>query len=315
VLSLPALGTLLLAGALTTLVGDVRWGPFSVLPVAFACLSPLIVIPAVPVALVAIQRRRWATLVLPVSATALPWAFVVAYALPAHPPAGRTVPLRAMIVTAHDGSASAPDIVSAVRSQHTDVLIVTELSSRLAHDLTAAGLPETLTARYVSVPDPGMSPTAGIGIFSRFDTGPVTTFGATHWPAVTARVMVGRAVVTLVAGHAVQPSANHLDQWRHDLAAFGAAKRIKGPVLVLVNLNATPWNPQFRWILSGRLHDAADVLGRGLRPTWPSWTPVPLLPADHALVAGLGVTDQAALPIDGTDHRALSVGLAVPVAQ
>jgi endonuclease/exonuclease/phosphatase (EEP) superfamily protein YafD len=81
---------------------------------------------------------------------------------------------------------------------------------------------------------------------------------------------------------------------------------------VLTNLNATPWNAQFRWVVSGRLHDSADVLGRGLRPTWPNWSPVPLLPTDHALVAGLGVTELSALPIEGSDHRALSVGLLVP---
>ncbi|HEY6794758.1 MAG TPA: endonuclease/exonuclease/phosphatase family protein [Kineosporiaceae bacterium] len=311
-LTLPALGTLLLAWALTTIVGDVPWGPFGVLPVAFACLSPIIIVPAVPVALVAIQRRRWATLVLPVGATALPWAFVIGYALPAQPPAGPTVPLRAMIVTAHDGRASARDIVDAVRSQRTDVLVVTELSAALAHDLTVAGLPLTLPVRYATVPDPNASPATGIGIFSRFDVGPVTPVRGTHWPAVTARVIVGRSAVTLVAGHVVPPSTWHLDRWRRDIATFGTAERVRGPVLVLVNLNATPWNPQFRWIVSGRLHDAADVLGRGLRPTWPTWTPVPLLPTDHALVASLGVTEQVALPIGGSDHRALSVGLAVP---
>jgi endonuclease/exonuclease/phosphatase (EEP) superfamily protein YafD len=243
----------------------------------------------------------------------LPWSFVVGYALPADPPAGETVPLRAMIVTAHDGTADAGDIAAAVRSQRTDVLVVTELSSALAHDLTP-GLPEGMLARYVSVPDPGASPAAGIGIYSRFpiDGKQATRLAGTHWPAVVVPVPVGRTTVTLVAGHAVQPSTGHLDRWRRDLAAFRAAERIKGPVLVLVNLNATPWNPQYRRIVSGRLHDAADVLGRGLRPTWPTWSPVPLLSTDHALVAGLGVSELSALSVKGSDHRALSVGLRVP---
>jgi endonuclease/exonuclease/phosphatase (EEP) superfamily protein YafD len=125
--------------------------------------------------------------------------------------------------------------------------------------------------------------------------------------------MLDRTPVTLVAGHAVQPSAGGLERWRTDLASFAAAARIPGPVLVLADLNATPWQPQFRRLVSGRLHDAADVLGRGLRPTWPSWTPLPLLPADHALVAGAGVTGLDLLPVQGSDHRALCVALAVPV--
>jgi endonuclease/exonuclease/phosphatase (EEP) superfamily protein YafD len=81
---------------------------------------------------------------------------------------------------------------------------------------------------------------------------------------------------------------------------------------VLANLNATPWHPQFRHMVSGRLHDAADVLGRGMRPTWPGWSPVPMLPTDHALVAGLGVSTLATIAIGGTDHRALVVEVRAP---
>jgi endonuclease/exonuclease/phosphatase (EEP) superfamily protein YafD len=315
VAALPALGVLLLVWALTTLVGDVRWGPFSVLPVVFACLSPLAVVAAVPLVLVTIQQRRWAAMVPAVVAAALPWWFVVGYGVSASAePSGATLPLRAMIVTARDGHADARDIADVVRSQRTDLLVVTELSPALAHDLAVAGLPDGMVPRYVRVPESGTSPAGGIGVYSRFtiDEKQVTSLPGTRWPAVVAPVRVGPTTVTLVAGHAVRPSTDHLDRWRRDLAAFGSADQLRGPVLVLVNLNATPWNPQFRTIVSGRLHDAADVLGRGLRPTWPAWSPVPLLPTDHALVAGLSVSDLSALTIKGSDHRALSVGLRVP---
>ena len=117
-----------------------------------------------------------------------------------------------------------------------------------------------------------------------------------------------------MVGHAVRPSVGDLDDWRQDLRAFGTAAKVKGPVLVLANLNATPWHPQFRRLVSGRLHDAADVLGRGLRPTWPAWSVLPMLPTDHALVAGLGVTGLGTVAVSGTDHRALSVEVKVPSA-
>lgn len=312
----PVLGALLLGWSLTTLVGDVRWGPLSVVPVVLACTSPLTSLAAVPMAAVLVQHRRWASLVLPVAAALLPWSFVVNYALAADPPAGPAVPLRALLVTAQDGHAAAGDVAGAARSQRTDLLVVTELSNRLAHDLAAPGLlPDGLVPRYVRVPDDG-SAAGGIGVYSRFaiDEKRVRTLRGTRWPAVVAAVPVGPAVVTLVAGHVARPTSGHLDRWRRDLDAFRGAERIRGPVLVLANLDATPWNPQFRWVVSGRLHDAADVLGQGLRPTWPRWTPVPLLATDHALVAGLGVTDVDALAVDGSDHRALAVGLRVPTA-
>jgi len=311
-IGLPLAGVVLLAWALTTLVGDVHWGPLSVLPVGLACLSPVVLLVALPLALLAIQRRRWASLVPAAVAAALPWSFVVGYALPADAPAGPAVALRAMLVTAHDGQADAQDVAAAVRSQGADLLVVTELSAALAHDLTAAGLPAGMVPRWVSVPEPGGSPTGGIGIYSRFPVDRATPLRGTRLPAVVVRVTVGRTPVTLVAGHAVQPSTDHLDRWRHDLESFRTAESVRGPVLVLANLNATPWNPQFRWVVSGRLHDAADVLGRGLRPTWPTWSPFPLLATDHVLVAGIGVTDVNALAIAGSDHRALSVGLQIP---
>ena len=312
-IGLPLAGLLLLGWSATTLVGDVHWGPLSVLPVGLASISPLVTLAAVPLVTLAIRARRWIPAVPAVLAALLPWVFVLGYASPAPQPTGATLPLRAMIVTAHDGSADATDIADAVRDQKIDLLVVTELSAALAHDLTAAGVTNRLTARWVQVPQPGDSPAAGMVIYSRFPIDGIIRLPGTHWPAVAGTVTVDNARFTLVVGHAVKPSMDHLDLWRSDLAAFGAAATIKGPVVVLANLNATPWHPQFRRLVGGRLHDAGDVLGRGLRPTWPSWG-LPLLPTDHALVAGgVGVDDLDTTGIGGSDHRALTVALRIPV--
>lgn len=310
--SLPVLATILLAWALTTLVGDVRWGPFSIVPPLLSCLTPSLVVVALPVVAMAVRRHNWTALVPALAALGLPWTFMIGYVVPADPPAGRLIPLRALLVTARNGVADPQDVAVAARTRRADLVVVTELSSSLAHQLTKAGLARSLSPRYVSVPEDGQSPAAGLAIYSRFTVDQVQQLPGTHWPAVRARVMVGQTPVTLVTGHAVQPSTDHLDRWRRDLQAFGAAAKISGPVLVLANLNATPWQPQFRAIVSGRLHDAADVLGCGLRPTWPNFSPLPLLPTDHALVAAAGVSSLGTVPITGTDHRALSVELTIP---
>jgi endonuclease/exonuclease/phosphatase (EEP) superfamily protein YafD len=310
---LPTAALMLLGWSMTTLIGDVRWGPLSVLPVGLASISPLVALTAVPLVTMAIRARRRLPVIPAVVAGLLPWVFVLGYASPAPEPTGATLPLRAMIVTARDGSADAADIAAAVRDQKIDLLVVTELSAALAHDLTVAGVTNRLTARWVEVPQPGDSPAAGMVVYSRFPIDGFTRLPGTHWPAVAATVTVDTTRFTLIAGHAVQPSMDHLDLWRRDLAAFGAAARVKGPVVVLANLNATPWHPQFRRLVEGRLHDAGDVLGRGLRPTWPSWG-LPLLPTDHALVAGgVGVEALDTTGIQGSDHRALTVSLRIPV--
>jgi endonuclease/exonuclease/phosphatase (EEP) superfamily protein YafD len=197
-----------------------------------------------------------------------------------------------------------------------DLLVITELTSRLAHDLTVSGLDGPLVARWVDVPSPaatGDAAQAGIGIWSRLPMSDLTPVPGMHWPAVRAGLDTGHGRLTVVAGHVVPPSPTSAGSWSTDLAALHTAGQVSGPVTVLGGLNGTPWNAQFRAAASGGLHDAGDVLGRGIRPTWPTWLGLPLLPLDHALVGGrVGVRSLSGVSIDGTDHRALLVDLLVP---
>jgi endonuclease/exonuclease/phosphatase (EEP) superfamily protein YafD len=57
------------------------------------------------------------------------------------------------------------------------------------------------------------------------------------------------------------------------------------------------------------------VVGQGLRPTWPSRSPLPIAPLDHVLVStGLGVNGADTANIRGSEHRALIVTLVLPHA-
>jgi endonuclease/exonuclease/phosphatase (EEP) superfamily protein YafD len=129
-------------------------------------------------------------------------------------------------------------------------------------------------------------------------------------------VTSAEASFTLVTGHVVPPLTHGGTAWGRDLTALraaSAAARASGPVVVLANINATPWHADFRTFSGSGLVDAADALGQGLRPTWPTWSPLALLPLDHALVGGGVAVDQVdTVVIAGTDHRALVVTLGVP---
>ena len=226
---LPVLSVMLLGWSLTTFVGDRNWGQFSVVPPLLASLTPLLTVLAIPLIGVALSRRNWVALAPAAVAAVLPWAFVIGYVIPADPPRGDLVPLRAMLVTANRGTADARAISDAARTQRADLVVVTEVSSALVHDLTTAGLARTLSPRYVSLPKDGGA-SAGIVVYSRFPVDDVKPFPGTHWPAVRARVTVGTTPVTLVAGRTVTPvPAESLDLWRQDLRVFGEARRIKGP--------------------------------------------------------------------------------------
>ena len=142
----------------------------------------------------------------------------------------------------------------------------------------------------------------------------VEPLGGVSAPAVRMVLDTGGAPLTVVAGAA--STARGTGTWRADLAALGTAAGARGPVALLGALDATAQQAAFRRLGGAGLTDAADALGRGPRPTWPSWSPIPFLPVDHVLVGGgVGVRAASTLPVAGTAHRALVTSLAVPFAQ
>jgi endonuclease/exonuclease/phosphatase (EEP) superfamily protein YafD len=283
---------------------------------AAASMSPLATAGAVLVTTLALRGRRWITGGLAIAAGLLPWIFVLPYAVPAPTTHHPVTVVRVLVVNAQTGHAEPKDISALVRDQSVDLLVVTELTSRMAHDLTVEGLDGRLIARWVSVPPltaAGAAEQSGLGLWSRLPMSGFTKVPGTHWPAVRAALETGHGRLTVVAGHAVPPTVASGGIWTADLAALHEAARGLGPVTVVGGLNGTPWNAQFRTAAGNGLHDAGDVLGRGIRPTWPSWLGIPLLPLDHSLVGGgVGVQSLTGAKIDGTDHRALMVTLLVP---
>jgi endonuclease/exonuclease/phosphatase (EEP) superfamily protein YafD len=312
---LPLASLLLLGWSATSLTGVDRPQLMAGLVTAAAAVSPVVTVLALAAIAAALKGRRWIVAAIVAVAGLLPWYFVLPYAVPAPATAGPTTAVRVLVVNAHDGLADPGDITAAVREQGVDLLVVTELTGRLAHDLTTSGISGRLTARWVSVPQPGsnLPPQAGLGIWSRLPMSGFVPVAGTRWPAVRGLLDTGHGTLTVVAGHAVPPTLTTSGSWAADLTALHRATAGAGPVTVLGGLNGTPWNAQFRTAASGSLRDAGDVLGRGVRPTWPNWLGIPLLPLDHALVGGkVGVRALAGTTIDGTDHRGLLVTLVVP---
>ena len=82
-----------------------------------------------------------------------------------------------------------------------------------------------------------------------------------------------------------------------------------GALIVVGDLNTSPWSPHFRDLLTATgLRNAAA--GHGWIPTWPTWFWPALIPIDHVLVRGpLGVEDLERGPDVGSDHYPLIAGL------
>jgi endonuclease/exonuclease/phosphatase (EEP) superfamily protein YafD len=307
---------LVIAWAATSLAPLLKVWALGTAVVSVASLIPLIPVAAVPLVTVAVRRRRWVPLVATVLAAAAPWAFVLGYAAPDNPASRSTTgpAMRLMLVCGDHGNVDAQAVVTAVRSQQVDVLVITELTSTLVHTLTAAGLDRMLEARSMQLPTSGTADAmdAGLGVWSRIDVGAAASLTGTHWPAASVVLRPsGGAAVTLLATHVAPPLAAGAVSWADDLAILRhTAAGMDGDAVMLGSLNAMPWHRQFRAFDATGLSDAAEVLGRGLRPTWPTWLPVPVLSVDHALVSRrIGVTSVDTVVVTGSDHRGLLVSL------
>ncbi len=317
---LPASAFLLLAWSLTTLIpADGPGGAVRASVVAFpAAVVPLVTLMAIAVIILAIRRRRWESVAAAAIAALLPWVFLIPYAggdQPSREDAAGAPTLRVMVVNAHEGRASPTDVVAAVTGNAIDVLVVTELTGSLAHDLTAAGLDARVTARWIRVPGQDGVPTdpeAGMGIWTHATIAANQDVPGTTWPATEVRLE--QPAVTVIAAHVATPTPTGAARWSHDLMALRARTAAStGPTVLLGNLNATPLHADLRAFRAAGLRDAADALGQGPRPTWPAWSPFPLLPLDHVMVSpDVAVSSLGTVVIDGSDHRGLVAAVRLP---
>lgn len=162
----------------------------------------------------------------------------------------------------------------------------------------------------------------------------VEFFGWGEIPSTVATLDTGEGAVTVIGAHPVPPSSRPSAIERNNqLAAMGdfAAKQGR-PVVLIGDLNATPWNRFYkRMKRSSGLTDSSA--GFGLQPTWPAaWLPkiqqklrlgdgAPAgfpptdnflfrIPIDHCLHSGsLVTTDRIVGNHVGSDHLPLIVKL------
>jgi endonuclease/exonuclease/phosphatase (EEP) superfamily protein YafD len=260
--------------------------------------------------------RRWAQgAVAAVAALALvamimPRVLADGGALPAGPP------LRVLTANLLAGSGDERVLVDLVRRLSVDVLVVQEFTPDDADGLAAAGL-AALLPHEMAHPEPGV---IGSALFSRHplrDPGlRVNRGGFTQAHAMV--LVPGAPPIYVESVHPVAPATRGvMGHWRADLAAQPAATP-KGPIRVLAgDFNATLDHAALRRLIGTGYRDAAEVVGAGLRPTWPydeKWY-LPAVTLDRVLAdRRVGVRAVRPYHIPGSDHRALFAELVLPPA-
>jgi endonuclease/exonuclease/phosphatase (EEP) superfamily protein YafD len=130
---------------------------------------------------------------------------------------------------------------------------------------------------------------------------------------VVARVPLGGAALAVIVTHPMPPvSAGALAQQEAQLAAVAArARQLAAPVVVLGDLNATPWSRPF-----ARLRAHAGLCdsrrGFGLQATFPAAAGRLGIPIDHLLVSCTVAVRARRIGRDvGSDHLPVIVDLRV----
>jgi endonuclease/exonuclease/phosphatase (EEP) superfamily protein YafD len=153
-----------------------------------------------------------------------------------------------------------------------------------------------------------LSLTAALGL-----SGEIRFISESEVPSVVAEIDLPAGSITVVGTHAVPPASAENTRLRdqHLLQLPEIVRGAISPVLLLGDLNATPWCSIFRNLLrESGLRDSSK--GRGVQPTWPTFMPLCWIPIDHCLYGpGIHVTDKFVGPQVGSDHYPVVVDFTV----
>lgn len=303
-------GLVSVAVGLATVAAIFTTAPINLL-IALASFVPLVLVGMIAGLAVSVVFRRWIL----VTASVVVIGVIAAVIAPLYVASGASSDgptLTLMQSNFQFGRADATVVVDTARQNDVDVLTVQELTETLAGSLRDLGLEETFPYQYLIPDETGGG---GSGIYSKYplsDTRELNGYGPTNLVAT-----VGFTTpFTLAAVHPGPAVVTPPDVWtaelatlRNQLAEFAAAD---APVVVSGDFNTTYLHKQFRELLSAGYSDAADQLGSGIVPTYPTDKSFPaIVGIDHVLTRDADAQSLKRVTIDGSDHYALIVEVSI----
>jgi endonuclease/exonuclease/phosphatase (EEP) superfamily protein YafD len=146
----------------------------------------------------------------------------------------------------------------------------------------------------------------GLAFFSHYpiEQSELKEFGSISVYAIVARLNVDERPLTIIAAHVLAPlNRAYLNIRNHHLADLAQTARAQsGPVMLIGDLNITPWSPYFHDLL----HDSVLIDSRkgfGIQPTWPVQFAPLRIPIDHCLISpNIAIRRWTRGPRVGSDH-------------
>ena len=225
-------------------------------------------------------------------------------------PAGG-VKVRVLVLNVHTESTSFAQVRALIDDLRPDVIGLVEVDDRWI-----AGVAPALTG-YAGRVEKSRVDNFGVALYARAPlAGGIEYFDA-EVPSAVGTVMIGGAPLTIVLTHPVPPvSASAAREQLRELEAIAVrARELPGPLVVMGDLNATPWSRAFqRLVSSSGLCDSRA--GFGVQASFPVTMPMMRIPIDHLLAScSIGIADRRVERDVGSDHLPVVIDLVVPAAR
>lgn len=295
-------GPAILAGAAAAQVH----GP---LPLVWAASAmPVLLLPAYPLFLTAVARRRRALFAVAAAVIAVHVALVApASGFLGGSPAeaaetlSTSLPVRVVTANLFLGNDQIEIAGERILTADADVVLLQEVTP--AHARALESLFSAYPYRFVDARGGAF----GFAILSRWPLSGASQMTIAGHPLVAAVLDINGQALEVWNVHPPAPRDGASGRvWAAHLRELGArATAVEGALLVAGDFNATRWTPELRPLLTSGLTDAHQATGRGLAATWPANAVVPpFLLLDHVFVsADLAVASVTELPAGHSDHR------------
>ena len=264
---------------------------------------------ALPLVVACVVGRWYWLALFPAAVLLLNLGLVVPVYFPrAHAPTDGPA-IRVVSANVHTGNRSYERFLEYVRSEQPDVVLAVEIDEEWAAAL------EALEPDYPHAIVELRSDNFGIALYSQLPIRhqPIVELADSEVPTIVARLEADAGTFTVIGTHPLPPVSAAYSGYRnrHLQALAETAAEMPGPVVVLGDLNVTPWSPHFRDLLArGGLRDSRQ--GFGIQPTWPQHIPWLRIPIDHALISPeVVVLDRKVGPEIDSDHLPIVVEFAL----
>ncbi|MBT8046204.1 MAG: endonuclease/exonuclease/phosphatase family protein [Pontiella sp.] len=228
---------------------------------------------------ITLWRRQYKRAVALVLLACLNYAFV----LPLYfgkPAPSIEKPVRAMLMNLNAGNGNTAQVLEVIEKANPDLLLLEEVTPEWIREL--APLKKQYKYR-IAEPQEGCF---GIMLLSRhpLERKKIVEIGTADVPSIVTEAHLPGGIISFIGTHPLPPMGAAYSAHRNSqLAALPAiVKDQKYPVLLVGDLNTSPWSPYFTKLIreSGLKN---SMKGFGFQPTWPRNLRFLRIPLDHML--------------------------------